>query len=392
MNIKKIAAFSLIEMAIALSILGAMLAVALPLISNHYAGQSVGTQKSIVQNKFTEIDNVLIAFAKQHYRLPCPAATINSGVEDCSISNGLGFLPYKTLGYNSFVKDGYLREFRYSVYRQPANKLDLAAASNATDRYAPVLAASSINTSYYNDLDFCQALRTAQTQSFDSDYVHGTHDATKVNTAYVLASSGAKDANQNGVNGLYDGVNENNNNQFDSTANIINSTYDDYVHALSFAEFSGRLGCGAITVGVSSMANIAINAWGQSEIADDAVRIAKYDVDVANFNANMATVAIVMSVINAGLIIAHGLLASAMATAADPTSAATFVSIGLEAAASAIEIAATITAKVQASKFFAFAEQALRNAEGAQHKAVSAEEVILIQKAFLADFRGGTTR
>ena len=256
MKLKKMAAFSLLEMAIALSVLGLLLVVALPMISNHYAGQLASTQKSIVQTSFSKMDNALITFAKQQFRLPCPDSD-DDGLENCTVSNGL--LPYRTLGFNTPLVDGHQRKIRYSVYTQPANDLNLAETT-LTDRYERVLPISAVPSVNYNDLDFCQALRLAQTQSFSSTYTHGIDNSITAHVAYILASGGAADANHNAADGLYDGLNENGANRFGSTDNVVNATYDDYVHALSFSEFSGRLGCGAITSAVTSAANHAINA------------------------------------------------------------------------------------------------------------------------------------
>ncbi len=390
MKLKNNKGFSLIEMAVSLAVLGALLVVALPTISDHYAGQLAATQKAVIQQSFSEIDNVLLAYSKLNFRLPCPDAN-DDGLEDCTASNGL--LPYRTLGFNAPVTDGYLRKIRYSVYRQPTNDLDLAE-STLTDRYVRVLPASAVPKSYLNDLDFCQALRLAQTQAFDATHTHGTHGGVTTHAAYALASGGASDANQNAADGFYDGLNENGGNRFDSTANSINASYDDYVHAMSFAEFAGRLGCGAITTATTAMANHAINAWGQSELADNGLDVSDFDIEVAEFKSTMATVAIVMAGVNVAILISHNLLASAMATAADVSSGITFASIATATAASITEIAATAAAKAQADSYLDYAKDA-RDGEGGTKPTKDAAvltEIDLVKKALAADFRGGTTK
>lgn len=181
MKLKRMAAFSLLEMSIALSILGLLLVVALPMISNHYAGQLASTQKSRVQTSFSKMDNALITFAKQQFRLPCPDSD-DDGLENCTVSTSL--LPYRTLGFNTPLVDGHQRKIRYSVYTQPANDLNLAETT-LTDRYERVLPISAVPSVNYNDLDFCQALRLAQTQSFSSTYTHGTDNGLTTHAAYI---------------------------------------------------------------------------------------------------------------------------------------------------------------------------------------------------------------
>lgn len=387
MKFKKMAAFSLLEMAIALSILGLLLVVALPMISNHYAGQLAATQKSIVKTSFSKMDNALITFAKQQFRLPCPDSD-DDGLENCTVSNGL--LPYRTLGFNTPLVDGYQRKIRYSVYTQPANDLNLAETT-LTDRYERVLPISAVPSVNYNDLDFCQALRLAQTQSFSSTYTHGTDSGVTTHAAYILASSGAADANHNATDGLYDGLNENGGNRFGSTDNVVNAIYDDYVHALSFSEFSGRLGCGAITSAVTSAANLAINAWAQSEIADDGLDTADFNVTVAKFNLTMARIDIVLAGINTALAITHGLLAVAMSTSTDPTSPAAILGFKLETAAGVIELATAIAAVVKAANNVTFTKESRQAAKKTKDAAILTE-IDIVTKAMMADLRGGTTR
>lgn len=114
---KKSSGFALIEVAIALIILGIIGSMGLPLIFNSLNYHKVNTTKM----RAKEIFSVLGAFVLQEGRLPCPgdpAASFSSFGEEMStcVQNAEGILPFKTLGLpESFSKDGYGRYFTYAV-------------------------------------------------------------------------------------------------------------------------------------------------------------------------------------------------------------------------------------------------------------------------------------
>lgn len=105
--------FSLVEMAIVLTIVALLLGGLLPMIS----GQMEQQRRTETRKQLDEIRAALIGFAVINNRLPCPAdPTIgtglnNAGVEKCSITTGV--LPWVTLGTSE--TDAWGRRFTYAV-------------------------------------------------------------------------------------------------------------------------------------------------------------------------------------------------------------------------------------------------------------------------------------
>ena len=94
--------FSLVEMAIVLVILGALLGgILMPL-----ASQRDINNRRATETQLNEIRNALIGFAQLYSRLPCPTDIDSDGIElgppgDCTVDNG--FVPYATLGIQGNV-------------------------------------------------------------------------------------------------------------------------------------------------------------------------------------------------------------------------------------------------------------------------------------------------
>ncbi len=109
--------FTLVEMAIALVILGLIIAIGLPLLG-----------LLTKQNKLTETQTIikeekiaLVGFAQTHGRLPW-ADTNGDGREDAN--QHTGHLPYATLGIRG--KDAWLQPIYYDVNDKLANSSDLS--------------------------------------------------------------------------------------------------------------------------------------------------------------------------------------------------------------------------------------------------------------------------
>lgn len=99
--------FTLIEMAIVMVILGALLGgLLVPL-----ASQREVNQRKAASQLLQEIRQALIGYALIHGALPCPASATSNGTQartgaNCSLANG--FVPYAELGIQATIKNGVL--------------------------------------------------------------------------------------------------------------------------------------------------------------------------------------------------------------------------------------------------------------------------------------------
>jgi len=111
---RKQQAFTLVEMAIVLVIVGLMLGGLLAPLGAQLEQRRVSdTQKSL-----DEAREALVGFALRNGYLPCPAISASNGLEArvgnrCAGERRSGFLPWATLGLGKL--DGWNRLFRYSV-------------------------------------------------------------------------------------------------------------------------------------------------------------------------------------------------------------------------------------------------------------------------------------
>ncbi|MGA8262111.1 MAG: prepilin-type N-terminal cleavage/methylation domain-containing protein [Arenicellales bacterium] len=128
--------FTLIELAIALVVLGllAMLAVdLLPKLTDRIRLDQTKVDE-------TKVDKAVVGFALAHNRLPCPD-TNNNGQEGgasgtCAAGDVVGTLPYRSMGLPGPALDEARLPLRYGVYRDSADGADLAAL---TELFEPAL-------------------------------------------------------------------------------------------------------------------------------------------------------------------------------------------------------------------------------------------------------------
>ncbi|HEY6528194.1 MAG TPA: type II secretion system protein [Cellvibrionaceae bacterium] len=114
------AGFTLIEMAIVMVILGALLGgLLVPLASQREINQQKATNQLL-----QELRQALIGYAVMNKKLPCPASATSNGAEvrvaGNACSSGSGFVPYTLLGVQGAVLNGVLVDawqapFRYSL-------------------------------------------------------------------------------------------------------------------------------------------------------------------------------------------------------------------------------------------------------------------------------------
>lgn len=322
-NVKLIPAkgFSLVELAIALSIIG-LLAVGLanltPNIQQYFAGKDD-------QQKLTDTQAAIDGFLLANYRLPCPD-TNNDGLEDCGSAGALnasGTIPYKTLKLAYPVINAFRQDIAYSVYRNSnataASDADLAALKNRFELLLPastpappanmenvtsgllasvtpidalISAASSLIPSdagtiptlsstlasidnlylpttpaasttiaasnQQNGLDFCWALKNASKATESSSYSYVGPTATPNNQAYILASPGASNASNDANGSYFDGANNDTDTLgFELPSKKASSSYDDMVMSVGFEELAGRLSCPTILAKVNGAVRAA---------------------------------------------------------------------------------------------------------------------------------------
>lgn len=106
-------AFALLEVAIALSVLGIIAYMTMPLLGKIQQWQQIRVTHAH-QEKIIES---LAGYVLLNKRLPCPALTANGEAQPiCTNETKAGFVPYKTLGIDEkTAKDGYYHWMTYVV-------------------------------------------------------------------------------------------------------------------------------------------------------------------------------------------------------------------------------------------------------------------------------------
>lgn len=133
------AGFTLIELAISLSVVGAVSALALQL----YKPLLQQERQDVTRDRLAAIDTALVAFVLRNGRLPCPAdPTAATGVERATAgtptcatdADATGVVPWASLGLHEEVaRDAWTRPFTYRVSARLADPAVAAAAFGAVD-------------------------------------------------------------------------------------------------------------------------------------------------------------------------------------------------------------------------------------------------------------------
>ncbi|MCG6872527.1 MAG: type II secretion system GspH family protein [Gammaproteobacteria bacterium] len=423
--------FSLLELAVLLVIIGMLLLVAVLAVP-------VLTERGRLDTTQVTMDDVaeaLVSFAAIHSRLPCPDINLD-GLEGtagvCAAADVVGRVPYRDLGFPDPVLDEAHLPVRYAVYRNSAATADLAAKP-VPNRFIPVLPGDPptltlytglpdnpeivtvvppevplpyitplginpvrVTTTATNDLDFCLALRTAKAAADSASYVH-TLDlggATPAfNAAFVLASGGVEDADGDTSDMAFDGVNEGAAGvDFESPARRRSDSaagpYDDVVYAMPFGLLESKMSCSAITIGVTSSANVAIAAAHALVQGEDAEWSAELAVNQAELAVASSAFSVVMGAITIWVAANDVALATAGCVAALPDICAAEVPGGIALGlAIAAEVAAVATV-VLAAIALVEANEALDAAEATIPGLYDHTEKTL-QDAIDADARGG---
>ena len=204
--------FTLIELAVVLVIVGIVISIVATILPSLIKSAKIKKTRAILDKMDYAIEGYLTANGKLPY-----ADSDGDGIGDSGVF--FGNLPYRDLGLSS-GDDAWTNRMKYGVYA------DLTTTTSST---------------------FCSALQTAATSSTDPTKLHINQSGTLTNMAYVVVSGGPKDLD--GANGFFDGMNGDDNAEFDDPDKTISTTYDDLMIARPFNEVSGVQGCAGGTGG-----------------------------------------------------------------------------------------------------------------------------------------------
>jgi len=196
--------FTLIEMAVVLVIAGIIISIVTTVLPSLLQSARIKKTRAILD----KVDNALVGYLLANGRLPY-ADTNGDGHGD----NGsyFGYLPYRDLGLSSGL-DSWNNELKYGVYQ------DLTTTDSTT---------------------LCTVLQTAATSGFDQTKLHINQSGTRTNMAYLMVSGGRKDLDN--TNGLFDGLNGDNDAEYDDPSRIMDQSYDDLMRATPFNQLIGQL-------------------------------------------------------------------------------------------------------------------------------------------------------
>jgi prepilin-type N-terminal cleavage/methylation domain-containing protein len=211
-KVKTSKGFTLIEMAIVLVIVGIVVSIVASVLPSLIRSAKVKKAQAILE----KVDYALQGYSLANHRLPC-ADSGTDGDEDIGVY--VGNLPFRTLGLASGT-DAWVNDIKYGVYDA------LTTTTSA---------------------DFCTTL-SGITIYNDPLKIHTTDQATAqiTNQAYILVSGGAKDLDEDGADGFFDGLNEGSDLQFDDPTRIefhgtpTSSQYDDLMRAFSLNELNQK--------------------------------------------------------------------------------------------------------------------------------------------------------
>lgn len=279
--------FSLIELSIAMIVVGFLISIGFSLVPNYLQSAKV----TAARTQMKEIQNAIEGFAVANNRLPCPDTTTTAdGVEvfdatntnDCAAYHGFaaakndtGNLPYRTLGLSN-NRDPWGRIIKYAAlmmrstdaYCTTADTCDMATTNGTISRanFCAKLSSAlkhsqdaTITTKPTTDIHIARLLPTNVSFNSGSLCSSPTLNPTVIEgsvMAYILASSGFNDANQSGgTAGIFDGMNNPGNSLcFENPDRVLRfldgseqsstgDNYDDIVLGGSVSGLISRLEC-----------------------------------------------------------------------------------------------------------------------------------------------------
>lgn len=333
---KKTAGYTLIELSIALVILGIVIMLVWRFVGFNTQYATSNAERGILQSA----DAALTGFALSNNRMPCPDTT-GDGVEDsCATGTGaaIGRLPNVTIGLSQVTAN----QIRYGVYRGASAPLisdaDLAVSSDRMPMLATTgnpLAGYDLFRTQRNGIDFCVGLRNGSNKALNTSLLHVVSPEGNFNVAYALAIAGT--ANADGAGSLLDGTNASTSPAFEAPSRVTSANYDDRVVAVGFDRLLGRLNCNETLAAVT---HAHANAATAAEMMRQSMRDYKIQLDwiaklaEANYAGAIAGVALAAAAVSLG--------AAEIALAI----AESLVTLGAQAPAIALAIAAEVAAVI----------------------------------------------
>ena len=225
--------FTLIEMAVVLVIVGIIISIVATVLPSLIRSSKVKKARAILE----EVDYAIQGYVTANGRLPF-ADNGTTGEEDSATPTYFGNLPYVTLGLSS-GDDAWGNRLKYGV-----NK-DLTTTNVGT---------------------LSEVLKTACSDSpINPDKLNVTVNSAQSHMAYVIVSGGLND--EDGAGGLFDGLNQVNDANYDDPNRIIESgAYDDLMIAKACTVMAGSQG-----FGLGGGSGNGGNTDNTSEICDNGV-------------------------------------------------------------------------------------------------------------------------
>jgi prepilin-type N-terminal cleavage/methylation domain-containing protein len=332
---KKSRGYTLIELSIALAVLGIVVVLIWRFVG-YNAQHAVSNSE---QNLLRSADMAVTGFVLSNNRLPCPDTNAD-GNEDCAAGSVVGRLPFANLGFSQ----ANAGQIRYGVYRNPGVGIaDADLATLTQDRMQMIttqgagltMTGTQFSNGQLNGIDFCAGLRTAEAKAPSNSFLHIITPGGNLNVAYALALPGSRNADDSG--GILDSGNAGSTPGFEAPARATSGTYDDRVVAVGFDRLIGRLDC---IQALASSTHAHANAATQAEMMRQAMADYKRQLDlIAKMaEANMAGGIAGVASSTAGVAIGAAEIALAIAQS--------ITSLGAAAPIAALAIAGEVVAVI----------------------------------------------
>jgi prepilin-type N-terminal cleavage/methylation domain-containing protein len=229
--------FTLIELVITLIVIGLLSTTAMAIFKPTQQFQN----KLVTQASLVRVSNILVSFAVNNHRLPCPD-TNGNGYENCAGNRVTGAVPFNTLmvelGTSITNSDSEKLNMVYGVYRNASTDADLSSLIERTG--------DGIGMDYFESQDdFIAVLRNAIAQPTSQSYPYITGDggmsgaeSCATNNQGNVAFIGGED--RSGDGNAFDGVNQSlaqngtGSNCFTAVNRSEDTNYDDGVIATDF--------------------------------------------------------------------------------------------------------------------------------------------------------------